>query len=518
MTCVHILLVSAAIAAFSSQAPAQTHQHGSAPGIAKSLGDVVFPNSGNAAAQAPFIRGVGLLHNFEYEEAVKAFQDAQKADPDFVLAYWGEAMSLNYSLWSEQQYDAAKAALAKLAPTPTARAAKAKTPRERAYLDAVEALYGAGTKFERDIAFADRMDALAKAYPDDVEAQAFAALATLGRTHGSRDKANYEKAGAMLVPLFRRYTNHPGIVHYIIHSYDDPEHARMGLEAARAYDKLAPDSAHAQHMTSHIFLALGMWPDVERANMRARAAVERGEGKPIPGLACGHGGTWLAYARMQQGLPVEEQIAECRNSTSALLAEQGETPIVGSGGGASAGLAEMVVRRGIETGKWDTALPLPEGKLNNARFTFAYGDVLAARSDPAASTAALNRMRAIHSIVAANYRKEFPDDDHVMPWLDLTLAQAEAIVLLANGRNSEGLAALEHVAKRESALPPAFGPPMLLKPSWELLGDVKLAAGDKSGAAAAYRESLKLQPGRRLSLAGLKATDGNALASKDGSH
>src|SRR5215204_5963744 len=131
------------------------------------LGDIDFPNSGNPAAQADFIRGVKLLHNFEYEEAVVAFQAAQKIDPDFALAYWGEAMSHNYSLWSEQQVDEAKAALAKLAATPAERAAKAKTPRERAYLAAVEALYGPGTKAERDVAFANKMDALAKAYPDD---------------------------------------------------------------------------------------------------------------------------------------------------------------------------------------------------------------------------------------------------------------------------------------------------------------------------------------------------------------
>ena len=499
-----LLLATAMIAAPSSGQPA--HQHQSAtpapPQTANQLGQIDFPNSGKLAAQSDFLRGVKLLHNFQYEDAVVAFQAAEKSDPDFVLAYWGEAMAHNYSLWAEQQYDAGRAALAKLAPTPAQRAAKAKTPRERDYLAAVEAMYGEGSKFERDIAFADRMDALAKAYPSDIEAQAFDALATLGRTHGTRDTANYEKAGAMLEPLFKIYPNHPGITHYLIHSYDDPDHAERGLAAARVYDKLAPDSAHAQHMTSHIFLALGMWPEVEQANLQARAAVERSAGKPVPMTACGHGGIWLVYARLQQGLPVEDQIAECRQAATTVLATN-ESPIVGYGEGASGSMADMIVRRGIETGKWDQPLTLPDGKLNLARFVFAYGDLLAARTDQMAAAGALDRMRAAHGILTTDYRKEFPDDDQTIPWMDLMLAQADGLMLMVAGRSAEGIEALEAVAKRESALPPLFGPPIILKPTWELLGDERLAVDDKAGAAMAYRESLKLQPGRRLSLAGL---------------
>lgn len=497
-----LLFASAAIAAPSIGQ--STHQHPSTASHAdiSQLGEIDFPTSGKAEAQADFLRGVKLLHNFQYDDAVSAFQAAQKVDPDFVLAYWGEAMSHNHSLWAEQHYDEARAALAKLAPTPADRAAKAKTQRERDYLAAVEALYGSGSKFERDIAFADKMDELAKNYPDDIEAQAFDALATLGRNHGTRNTADYEKAGAMLEPLFARYPNHPGIVHYLIHSYDDPDHAAKGLSAAKVYDKLAPDSAHAQHMTSHIFLALGMWPDVERANIQARQAIEKAAGKPVPMAACGHGAIWLVYSRLQQGLPVEEQIAECRKAATAFRATS-ESPIVGYAEGGSASVADMVVRRGVETGKWDQPLALPDGKFNMARFLFEYGNVLSARRDPAAAANALARMRTTHRIVAANYRKEVPDDDQTMPWIDLILSQSEAVGLLAAGRQDEGMAALEAVAKRESALPPAFGPPIMLKPSWELLGDERLASGDKAGAAEAYRTSLKLQPGRRLSLAGL---------------
>ncbi|HET6492938.1 MAG TPA: hypothetical protein VFG44_08190, partial [Burkholderiales bacterium] len=213
------------------------------------LGDLTFPNSGNQAAQAPFLRGVKLLHNFQYEGAITAFQDAQKADPDFALAYWGEAMAHNYTLWAEQHADEARKILAKLGPTPKARAAKAKTDREKMWLSAVEALYGTGTKYERDEDYADKMDALHAAYPDDTEALVFDALATMGRSHGTRDTKAYLRAAAMLEPVFKANPHHPGATHYLIHAYDEPAYAERGLPMARVYNKIAPDSAHAQHMT-----------------------------------------------------------------------------------------------------------------------------------------------------------------------------------------------------------------------------------------------------------------------------
>ena len=496
------------LACFTAQPALAQHQHEhSAPALGEQLGTIEFPNGGNAVAQAPFLRGVKLLHNFQYEDAITAFQQAEQADPGFVLAYWGEAMAHNYTLWSEQHLDEARKVLGKLGPTPEARAAKAKTERERAWLATVETLYGSGTKFERDIAFADRMDALAKAYPDDVEAQVFAALATLGRSHGTRNIAQYEAAGARLEPLFKKYPQHPGIAHYLIHSYDDPDHAEKGLAAARVYDVLAPDSPHAQHMTSHIFLSRGMWPEVEQANIRARAAAERRAGKPLPMAACGHGGIWLVYARLQQAKPVDANIKECATAAAAILATSKNLTTIGGVEDLSGAHADMRVRQGIETGQWVQPLTLPEGKLAYARFIYSYGDVLKARYDAGAAARALANMRAAHAVLVSDYRKENPDDDQLMPWADLILAEAEAMNMLAAGKRAEGMKALEAVAQRESALPAIFGPPIMQKPSWELLGDELAASGNKAQAAAAYRESLKLQPGRRLSVAGLaKAT------------
>ena len=470
------------------------------------LGELSFPNSGNEAAQVPFLRGVKLLHNFQYDGAIEAFQQAQKADPAFALAYWGEAMAHNYTLWAEQHTDQARAVLKKLGPTPEVRATKARTKREKMYLAAVETLYGPGTKFDRDILYADKMDALAKAYPGDVEAQTFDALATLGRSHGTRNEANYLKAAAILEKLFPTHQQHPGVIHYMIHSYDDPSHAQLGLKAARLYDKIAPDSAHAQHMTSHIFLAMGMWPETEEANVHAAAAQDAAmAAHHMPPGACGHGHIWLVYARLQQGKDVGREIDACLAQAEAMAKELKELPAIGSPEGAFGSWADMAVRAGIETGKWPKWIELPSGKFAWARFTEDYGRVLASRHDAAAAQSALAAMRNDRETISANWKKEFPDDDTSLPWVDRALAQSEAVAVLAEGRRDEGIRLLRNAAEAEAALPPPFGPPALLKPSYEMLGDELLALGRKSEAAEAYKKALAAAPNRRLSVLGLKA-------------
>jgi len=496
------------------------HQHAHATPANGNFGELSFPNSGNKAAQAPFLRGVKLLHNFEYDEAIEAFQAAQKADPNFALAYWGEAMAHNYTLWAEQQSDEARAALAKLGPTPEARAAKAKTRREKMWLDAVEVLYGSGTKFERDEAYADRMDALFASYPDDLEVRVFDALATMGRSHGTRDTANYMKAAAMLEEVFPTHQHHPGIVHYLIHAYDDPAHAPLGIRAARLYDKIAPDSAHAQHMTSHIFLAMGMWPETEQANIHAGTVLNDWLAKHHwEAQACGHGAIWLVYAKLQQGKDVGGEVDACLAQAQAMTKTLKEMPAVGDPEGAFGSWADMAVRTGIETGKWPKWAELPPGKFTWTRFTEDYGRLLSCRNNPAGAKSALDAMRSDREFLAANFRKEFPDNDTMLPWVDRAVAQAEAVAALAQGRTEEGIELLRKASKAEAALPPPFGPPVLQKPSYEMLGDELLALGRKAEAADAYRHALAAAPNRRLSVAGLKAAMGSqTLASGSAQH
>ena len=260
------------------------------------VGEVAFANSGAPEAQTAFRRGLALLHNFEYSDAAEEFRKAQATDPSFAMAYWGEAMTYTHPIWFQQNLEAARSVLQRLGPTPEERAAKAKTDRERDYLRTVEILYGEGSKNERDFKFAEAMGALHARYPDDVDAAAFHALATLGTAHEGRDFATYMRSAAILEEVFPANRNHPGVLHYIIHSYDDPMHAPLGLRAARLYGAVAPNAAHALHMTSHIFVGLGMWDDVIDANRRAIDVVNRQRAARNRAKAdCGHYPTWLHY-------------------------------------------------------------------------------------------------------------------------------------------------------------------------------------------------------------------------------
>jgi tetratricopeptide (TPR) repeat protein len=267
------------------------------------LGHVDFPNSGAPPAQPAFARGVLLLHSFEYEDAREAFQEAERIDPAFALAYWGEAMTHNHPLWREQDREAALAALAKLAPTAEERRAKAPTERERGYLGALELLYAEGDKVERDLAYSRAMGELAGRYPDDLEARAFFALSILGTAQGVRDFGVYMRAGAVAEEVFAADPRHPGAPHYLIHSYDDPIHAPLGVRAARVYAKIAPAASHAQHMISHIYVALGLWEESVEANVKAvEVSAERRERKALGVDALNyHALHWLEYSYLQLG-------------------------------------------------------------------------------------------------------------------------------------------------------------------------------------------------------------------------
>jgi len=212
------------------------------------LGEISFPNSGAAEAQNSFIKGVLLLHSFEYGTSRQAFQEARRIDPNFAMAYWGEAMAWNYSIWGEQDRKAALGVLDLLGTTPEARRAKAPTDRERSYLSAVEMLYGEGDKAKRDSAYSGAMADLVRRFPDDMEARSFYALSLLGLTDTVRNTENYIKAAAVAEEVFAKNPRHPGALHYLIHAYDDPVHAPLGLRAARVYGSVARSASHAQHM------------------------------------------------------------------------------------------------------------------------------------------------------------------------------------------------------------------------------------------------------------------------------
>jgi tetratricopeptide (TPR) repeat protein len=480
------LLVGLAFGVSASQLAAQTD-----------LGEVDFPTSGPPEAQKHFVRGVLFLHSFEFADAGEAFRAAQQADDGFAMAYWGEAMSFNHPLWAEQDSVAARAAMKRLGATPEARAGKAPTERERDYLAAVEILYGEGAKYERDFAYAEAMRRLHQKYPDDNEAKAFYALAILGTAHEGRDHIIYMRAAALAEEVFRDNPEHPGAAHYLIHSYDDPVHAPLGLRAALAYSEVAPGASHAQHMTSHIFVALGMWDEVVSANETAVAVADRRrETKSLPLDARNlHALHWLAYGYLQQGRYEE---ARALLKTMALQAEE-----VGSRRSRTH-LAMMRADYIVNTLRWDDpAVEIEVDVLDMSpgvatRDHFASGLAALERGDRVSAERSLAAMAEIRD--DASRSSSYPPGLQAARVMELEL---QALLAGANGKTTVALDLMREAAVLEGEMPYEYGPPRIPKPSQELLGETLLATGAPDEALVAFEMALARAPNRPASLLGL---------------
>jgi tetratricopeptide (TPR) repeat protein len=444
------------------------------------LGTIHFPTSGAAAAQEPFVRGVAFLHSFEYDSAARAFREAQRLDSTFALAYWGEAMTYTHPVWNQQDAKKARAVLAR-APLPP-------TPRERAYLDAVRILYGEGSKAARDTLYTAAMRDLAAAYPEDVEARAFYALALLGLNQSVRDVATYMQAAAIAEEIFRDNPDHPGAAHYLIHSYDDPAHAAQGLRAARAYSQIAPDAPHAQHMTTHIFLALGLWDDVVRQN-------EIASGPHREHWGAGHYTAWLGYGLLQQG-----RHADARRHLEAMRANLSGH----NSSNARTYLSSMRAHFLINAERWDDparawALDVSDlGATAQAIDAFALGYAAARRGDRRLARQRLADLTTIRSDARADGRNVAP------VYVPAILArELEAAMLVADGKAAQALPLLYQAAAIEDSLPVEYGPPDVVKPTHELLGEVLLGLGRASDAQREFQRALEMAPRRALALLGL---------------
>lgn len=496
---------------------------GSPAGAAGSFGRVDFANSGAPAAQADFAAGMALLHDFEYPAAAEAFRRAQEADPGFALAYWGEAMTYNHPVWMQQDGAAARAALARLAPTAALRLAKAPTAREKAWLEAVEILFaedaaGAGSAEEqkraRDLRYAAAMAKLHTTYPDDVDAAAFAALAILGTAHAGRDVPSYMRAAGLLEEAWTEHREHPGLLHYLIHCYDDPTHAPLGLRAAHLYARIAPDAGHAIHMTSHIFLALGLWRETVDTNVAAIAAVNRmrsAQGKSP--ARCGHYPSWLAYAHRQLGQfeQAKEVLVACR------AAAEEEKPTVEAGhsmdpdDSLGASFANMRLGYLLESGDAQGEVanwPLPPIAGPSARLDFAFARALGAiaRGDAAETRLAMADLETVgREVAAVEIAKNEPDPSYrTRP--EIFRLEAQALLAEKNGDLAGAEKLLRQAVALEDGLPVAFGPPTIDLPAHELLGGFLLRRERRDEARAEFEKALAAAPGRRLAAAGLAAT------------
>ena len=447
------------------------------------LGSLSFPNSGSESAQDPFRRGVLLLHSFEFEAAAEAFVQAQEADPAFALAYWGEAMTYNHPLWRQKDVDKGREILARLGETAAERREKAGDEREAMYLDAIEALFAEGAKQQQDLAYMEAMARLSEAHPEDHEARAFHSLAILGSRDGRRDFGAYMKGAALAQAVFDANPDHPGAAHYLIHSFDDPVHAPLGLPAALAYAEIAPDAAHAQHMTTHIFVALGMWRDVVSGNIRARdtedADLAARERRPN---YCGHYSSWLHYGHLMLGEEAEAEalIDKCHGRMT-------DEPEGGDTGYFLAMRARHVLdtERWQLTERWQIEPPGGDDELLGYEFTNAFAALRQGDTEPA------------QGLLARHLEPE-------SPYQALHLGELQGLVDIAAGRIDAGLETLRETAAAEEALPFAFGPPRVLKPTFELLAEELARQGEAAEAVSAYRRANDRNPGRPLAVEGLR--------------
>ena len=477
------------------------------------LGRISFPTSGSPPAQPYFLRGVLLLHSFEYDDAIDEFRQAQRLDPGFAMAYWGEAMCYNQPLWYNENLEKARATLARLAPSQQVRAAKASTDREKAYLDAVERLYGEGDKVTRDRAYADRMAALTARYPSDDEAAAFYALSLLATIpSGGRDAAVSLKAGAIASAILERNPQHPGAAHYALHAYDDGEHTAMGLKAARIYAKIAPASSHALHMPSHVFLPLGMWDEAVASDEASFAASiewvkRRGASSAQQDF---HSLSWLQYEYLQQGRfakarelldPVKRAIAEeegrgsAKTSPSENKNHQHVESEIGRGFGPVSlrnELGSMRARLIVESGDW--AQMKGQGSFDNIDELFALGLSSVKLGDFARAEAAVEHL--------GNAAKVVPDRDG-REIAAIMQAQLDGLLRLSRHDRTGGLAALARAVQLESARPRPIARPYPIKPAGELYGEALLAEKDPRGAVQQFRAALARTPNRAASLIGL---------------
>jgi tetratricopeptide (TPR) repeat protein len=455
-------------------------------------GNTTFPNSGATEAQAAFMEGLLMLHSFEYTDARKAFQKAHGIDKDFAMAYWGEALTHYRVLWNEINLDEMRASISKLGATPEDRAARAGTAREKAYLAAFEVLLTDGTVGEKALEYARAMSGLAAAYPDDENAASFYALALLGSSGPDRDYAIYMKAAAVAERVFAKNPKHPGAAHYMIHAYDDPVHAPLGLRPALAYSEIAPAATHALHMPTHVFFPLGMWKEATELNIRAYdAGVEWGKrnDKPVNGSGA-HALTWLIYSLIQEG-----KIESARDHMLQFDALVGQD----------------AKRLGQFTEAWTAYLVEidyadPEfAKLELAtdgmrpRHIAMYHYIKGAAAIRSGNTDGAKKALAMLKGVEMG-----PNE---LNWSakgkDVMVLQLQALIGQAEGYEEQAIELLTRAGQIEYSMPRRFGPPWPPQPSHELLGEVLLGSGDYAGAKKQFEIALELANGRSTSLLGL---------------
>ncbi len=458
------------------------------------VGSIDFPTSATGKAQDHFLRGVAILHSFGWKQAREQFHAAQEIDPDFAMAYWAESLAYNHPLVTEMDPTEPRKALARLAPTPEERIAKAPTAREKGFMRAVEILWGDGDHEARRVEYMESMANLHDAYPDDPEIAAFYSLALLGATRATGDLSERwnVRAGTIALKLFNQNPNHPGAAHYTIHSFDNPLMAPLALDAAHAFADIAPAVSHARHMPTHIFIQHGMWELVAGHNQSAYdVAVELW----TPGDALGdavHSLDWGHYGDLQRG-----DYAKARVWMERLAEMVQHDGFEAGGARGSAGTARargavplLKARYVVETEEWEVTPPTDESTAHE----------LLATGLSAARTGDMAALEAAAEALADN--SDGSGYDHVMH------LQVDGLLHAAMGHAEMAVSSMDKAVAAVEAMAPPRGSANPVKPVHELYGEMLLEMDRPADAVPMFETSLERMPNRPRSLLGL----GRALA------
>ncbi len=482
---VPILLAICLLFALPSFADDEGHHDGV---DAEQLGTVHFPTTCTEEVQKSFQRGVALLHSFWYEEAQKQFMQVAQEDPHCAMAHWGVSMSLWHQLWNHPDAKTIKKGKAEVK---KAESLHPRDDRERGYISAVAAFYSGPKKrtySARSQAYAKAMQAAYEHHPEDKEAAVFYALSLLAsEPNHDTTFANQKKAAAILEKLFAEDPDHPGVAHYLIHSYDSPQMAQLGLPAARRYAKIAPASPHALHMPSHIFARLGLWQDDINSNLASIAATRKtaamhmgGEGHQF------HAMDFLEYAYLQSGREADAQ---------QLIDEVKAMPAVKDNYGVGFdlrvyALAVFPARYDLELHHWADAAALssPDGADSGDSAITYWAQAIGAARMGKIEQARTNVVQ-LESIHRQLLREKKPGSAEAV---EQDRQEAAAWLAHAGGKNDEAIAALRKIAEKEEA----EGEEPLAIPAREMLADMLLDVNRPQEALAEYETDLKFNPNR----------------------
>lgn len=455
------------------------------------LGELFLEVTGESEALPSFKTGLLLLHSFEYKDAREAFEEAQLIDSSMAMAYWGEAMTYNHNLWGQQDFEKGVSVLEKMK---MLNQFTGLTDLESDLIKSIEILYAADKeKLLRDQEYADFMKTLYEKYAGNHEVASFYALSLLGSVPDGRDVEIYEKGAEIVKKILEENPKHPGALHYLIHSYDDPGHAKFALDAAHEYAIVAPDASHALHMPSHIYVALGMWDEVVASNEHSyQASVDRMKRKDLDNNARGyHAYHWLEYGYLQQGKvdTAAQMVREIARLSEASPSKRSR--------------AHVVLLKGtylVETNDWDSDIAEIEVDISDlnislrSQYRFLEGMKALKIGAISVMDSIVEGMNKDYELTAFNLTEDGAKmcagaDRTVATQSDLDKTKTMVYQLMGSKfwKQGDQLLAeqwLQKAVETETAMSYSYGPPVIKQPSHELYAEWLIEQGR-------YKEALE---------------------------